>query len=138
MVPPRAGADRVVRAEASGLASRRLANAASPAPLSTALAGGRGRRRHDGQDGPVIRDLHDGAVLASELLRIPLEVALEHSSELPEVDAYFFWEPVRGGGHIVVGRDGSVLFGISALSRRQLVDAFAEGRRTDRALFGPR
>lgn len=83
----------------------------------------------------MIRDRAAAAALASELLRIPLEVAAAHAVELPEVDAFFVWEPVRGGAHLVVGRDGSVLFGISSLSRQQLVDAFASGRRTDPALF---
>lgn len=86
----------------------------------------------------MTRDRHDAAVIASELLGVPLDVVSTHSDELSGLDAFFFWEPTRGGGHIVVGRDGSVLFGISALSRQQMVDAFAAGRRTDRALFPPR
>lgn len=85
----------------------------------------------------MITNRSDGAVLASTLLRIPLDVALGSSRELPEIDAYLFWEPVRGGGQIIVGRDESVLFGISALSMQQMVEAFAAGRRTDRSLLGP-
>lgn len=84
----------------------------------------------------MIEDRHAGAELASRLLRIPLEVALENSTDLTEVDGFFYWEPVRGGGQIIVGRDESVLFGISALSVQQMVEAFAAGRRTDRSLFG--
>ena len=76
----------------------------------------------------MIRDRHEGAGLASEL----------HSRDLPEIDAFFFWVPTRGGGQLIIGRDGSVLFGVSALSLPQLVEAFAAGRRTDRALFGAR
>ncbi|MGW6128969.1 hypothetical protein ACWFNE_02960 [Cellulomonas sp. NPDC055163] len=83
----------------------------------------------------MIDDRHSGAVLASELLRSPLEVMLANSRALPELDAFFYWVPVRGGGQIIVGRDGSVLFGISSLTRQQMVEAFAAGRRTDRALF---
>lgn len=83
----------------------------------------------------MIRDRHEGASLASELLRIPLADAVEHSRDLAEIDAFFYWVPVRGGGRLIVGRDGSVLFGISSLRLEQMVDAFADGRRTDRSLF---
>ncbi|MGW6128970.1 hypothetical protein ACWFNE_02965 [Cellulomonas sp. NPDC055163] len=83
----------------------------------------------------MIRDRHEGAALASELLRIPLADALEHSRDLSEIDAFFYWVPIRGGGRLIVGRDGSVLFGISSLRLEQMVEAFAAGRRTDRSLF---
>ena len=55
--------------------------------------------------------------------------------DLPEVDAFFYGVPIRGGRQLIVGRDGSVLFGVSALSQEQMVEAFAAGRRTDRSLF---
>ncbi|MGY4645721.1 hypothetical protein [Cellulomonas sp. URHB0016] len=83
----------------------------------------------------MIEDRLGGAVLASRLLRIPLDVALENSRDLDDVDAFFYWEPTRGGGQIIVGHDESVLFGISALSMQQMVEAFAAGRRTDLSLF---
>ncbi|MBB2923740.1 hypothetical protein AB6N24_13045 [Cellulomonas sp. 179-A 4D5 NHS] len=83
----------------------------------------------------MIHDRHEGAALASELLRVPLADAVEHSRDLPEIDAFFYWVPIRGGGRLIVGRDGSVLFGISSLRLEQMVEAFAAGRRTDRALF---
>ena len=44
-------------------------------------------------------------------------------------------QPVRGGGQILVGRDGSVLFAISALSREDMIPLWKEGRRSDRSWF---
>lgn len=69
--------------------------------------------------------------VAARLLEMSPIDARRHSRPVPEVDAYYFRQPVRGGGQLLVHRDGSLLFGASVLTFDQMVTASAEGRRTD-------
>jgi hypothetical protein len=82
-----------------------------------------------------INSRREGAELASRLLRYPVEEAFEYSREIPEIDAFFYWRPARGGGKILIGRDGSVLFAISAITIDDMIPTFRSGRRTDISLF---
>lgn len=81
-------------------------------------------------------DRRRGAEVAGRLLRCSTDDAYANSRDLPEIDGFHFWQPVRGGGQLIVGRDGSVLFGISAMTLGEMVAAFAGGARTDPAAFG--
>jgi hypothetical protein len=69
--------------------------------------------------------------LASKYLSVPVGELRKNTKELPEIGAVYFWESVRGGGSILVGIDGSVLYAISAVSFDDHVDAFKDGRRTN-------
>ena len=79
----------------------------------------------------IIGDRREGAELAGTLLHCTVEEAFESSGEIPEIDAFFYWRPMRGGGKVIIGRDGSVLFGISAITVDDMVVAFRDGRRTE-------
>jgi hypothetical protein len=52
-----------------------------------------------------------------------------------EIDAYRFYHAVRGGGAIIVARDGSFLFASSSVPPARHEEAFLSGRRTDPATF---
>lgn len=80
-------------------------------------------------------DLTTGAEIASRLLRVPYDILLANSKDLPEIDAFYYAQPIRGGGQMLVGRDGSVMFAISALSREDMIPLWKEGRRTDPSSF---
>ena len=80
-------------------------------------------------------DLNAREVLAAEFLDIALPDAQSNKRELPEVQATYFWESVRGGGALIVGEDGGVLFANSSVTLEAHIDAFASGRRTN--LTGP-
>jgi hypothetical protein len=82
-----------------------------------------------------VTDRRQGAELAGTLLRCSTEDAYESSSDVPEIDAFYYWQPVRGGGQILVGRDGSVLFGISSCTLEDVVFDFGSGIRTDLSAF---
>lgn len=69
--------------------------------------------------------------IASRLLAMAEQDARQYCRAVPEAEAYFFWQPVRGGGQLLVHRDGSVLFGASVLTFEQMLAAFLAGRRTD-------
>ena len=49
------------------------------------------------------------------------------------IDAYRFYRAVRGGGAIIVARDGSFLFANSSVPPVRHEEAFLGGRRTDSA-----
>ena len=56
---------------------------------------------------------------------------VEKNSKLIEDVGYFFWEPIRGGQQFVIGFDGGYLFGISAITPDQIVEAYKSGKRSE-------
>lgn len=67
--------------------------------------------------------------LAARLLRVPGSRLA--ARDLPDLDATYFAEPVRGGVGLVVGTDGQVLFcGSSTYPAEHYIQVFARGRRT--------
>jgi hypothetical protein len=71
--------------------------------------------------------------IAARLLGMSESEALANSRSLPEIDAVHFWQPVRGGGSLIVSRDGSVLYANSSVTWDVHLEAFKSGRRTDPA-----
>lgn len=74
---------------------------------------------------------HQATGLAAALLGISPEAAEQSCVDAPEIDGFFVAQRVRGGGQVLVGRDGGVLYGISALSYDQMVAAYLAGERTE-------
>ena len=66
---------------------------------------------------------------AIEAMKVPIEVAEEHFKELPEQDAYYFWNPVRGGIAVIVGRNGEKLAASSGISFEKHLKAYIDGKR---------
>lgn len=50
--------------------------------------------------------------------------------EVPEINGYYLWEPVRGGVSAIVNRNGEKLYAGSAISFEEHLKAFKEGRRS--------
>jgi hypothetical protein len=90
--------------------------------------------RYDGK--PPIADRAQGAELAGRLLNDCVEAMFENSREIPDIAAFYYYQRKRGGGQLLIGRDGSVMFGISALSPTEMIAHFKDGNRTDISLFG--
>lgn len=76
-------------------------------------------------------DLTTREKLAAEFLGISLADAQVNQRDLPEEHATYFWEIGRGGGALIVGEDGRVLFANSSVSFDAHTDAFASGQRTN-------
>lgn len=59
---------------------------------------------------------------------------------IEEVDGvgYLVWQEVRGGGSIVIGNNGGVLFSnmTGIVSPEDLIQAYKDGKRSDEAKFG--
>jgi len=77
----------------------------------------------------------------SEFFGEAREVAVEYlavlDAEAPvrhlyfeSVDAFMFFQPMRGGGSVLVGRDGSFLFADSSVLPSEHEEAFRNGERT--------
>lgn len=50
--------------------------------------------------------------------------------EVPEVNGYYLWEPIRGGVSAIVDRNGEKLYAGSSISFEEHLRAFKEGRRS--------
>lgn len=61
--------------------------------------------------------------------------AKQNVEYLEALDAYYIYQPARGGSAVVVSPDGSFLFATSQVAPEEHQAAFSEGRRTDPALF---
>ena len=75
------------------------------------------------------------ARIAADLLSISLAEARANHRDLPESDATYFWQSGRGGGSLIVGADGGVLFALSSVPFDAHIAAYNQGRRTDLNAF---
>lgn len=69
------------------------------------------------------------AEIAAKTMKVTVEEALKHSKEIPDLDAYYFWNPVRGGIAVIVNAQGEKLGATSSVSFEKHVKAFLGGRR---------
>jgi hypothetical protein len=66
---------------------------------------------------------------ASEILKISTEEAKKNFKHIPDEDAFFFWNPVRGGLQMIIKDDGEKLVLGSAFSFDKVLAMFREGKR---------
>lgn len=81
----------------------------------------------------------DGAAFekAADLLSMSVDEARANSRALPDDAAVLVWNPIRGGGALLIDtRDLSVLYANSSVNPDEHLTAFRAGQRTDEALFG--
>ena len=67
--------------------------------------------------------------IAESTIRVSRETLLGHYKELPEIDGYYFWNPMRGGLSVIVGSDGTKLGATSAVSFDKHLQAYKSGKR---------
>jgi hypothetical protein len=73
--------------------------------------------------------------IAASYLGISLDVASSHCREVEEDGILYVWEPERGGGTLLIGGDGDVLFANSSVNFDDHLQAFRQGKRTDPEKF---
>ena len=66
---------------------------------------------------------------ASDVLGITLEEAQRYSKPIPDINAMYFWKPVRGGKAMIINENGEKLVAASAISFDKHLQAFSDGRR---------
>lgn len=67
--------------------------------------------------------------LAANAMKTTKEEAMNHWKEIPELDAYYFWNPIRGGIAVIVNTHGEKLAATSSVSYERHKQAFIDGRR---------
>ena len=65
----------------------------------------------------------------SALLKFTEEEAAAHMKALPEHHAFYFWNPRRGGGAVIIAENGEKLGATSAVSFEKHLNAFLAGKR---------
>lgn len=67
--------------------------------------------------------------IAAKVMKVNVEDAMNHYKKIPEIDAYYFWNPVRGGIAVIVSENGEKLGATSSVSYERHVAAFVSGKR---------
>ncbi|MDR0443870.1 MAG: hypothetical protein LBH44_10730 [Treponema sp.] len=68
--------------------------------------------------------------IASNILKISIDVALENYEVLQELDAIRVGNPIRGGGRVIISSDKTFLFASSSISPEEHLREFISGRRS--------
>lgn len=67
--------------------------------------------------------------IAAGVMKVTAEEAEKHCKKIPEMDAYYFWNPVRGGIAVIVAANGEKLGAASSVSYQRHIEAFLNGKR---------
>ena len=67
--------------------------------------------------------------IAAEHMKVTAEIAEKHYKEIHEINAYYFWNPARGGISVIVNSEGEVLGATSSVSFDRHLEEFKKGRR---------
>ncbi len=68
--------------------------------------------------------------LAAKLLMITSEQAEKCSGRIDEVSAMYFSIPEKGGGSLIIGDDGGVLYADSSVGYKRHLETYKQGIRT--------
>lgn len=67
--------------------------------------------------------------IAAKVMKVSEDVAMSHCKEIPDLNAYYFWNPVRGGIAVIVNEEGEKLGATSSISYQKHLQAFIDGKR---------
>lgn len=67
--------------------------------------------------------------IASGVLGISVAETEKNFKEIPEIEAYYFWNPIRGGLAVIINSNGEKLAATSSVSYETHLQAFIDGRR---------
>lgn len=67
--------------------------------------------------------------MAADKIKVSVEEAENHYKEVPEINGYYFWNPVRGGLSVLINSDGEMLAATSSVSFNRHLEAFLGGKR---------
>lgn len=67
--------------------------------------------------------------IAASTMKVSVEEAIKHYKEIPEINAFYFWMPVRGGVSVIVNAQGEKLGATSSVNYERHLQAFIDGRR---------
>lgn len=67
--------------------------------------------------------------IAAQALHIPVEDARKNYKAVDGINAYYFWNPVRGGLAVIVSEEGEKLAATSSVKYEKHLQAFLNGKR---------
>lgn len=67
--------------------------------------------------------------IAADVLKMTEEEVLAHVKPVPELEAFYFWKPTRGGASVIIKSNGEKLAASSVVGFEKLKEAFIDGRR---------
>ena len=67
--------------------------------------------------------------IAAKAMKVPVEEAKQHYKVLDDIQAYYFWNPMRGGISVIVNDSGEKLAAASAVNFERHKAAFISGKR---------
>ena len=67
--------------------------------------------------------------IAAKVMKVSVDEASKHCKKIENLDAYYFWNPVRGGIAVIVNSMGEKLGATSSVSFQKHLKAFLDGRR---------
>ncbi|MBQ6908075.1 MAG: hypothetical protein IJQ28_06830 [Clostridia bacterium] len=67
--------------------------------------------------------------IAASVMKITPEEAEKHYTKIENIDAYYFWNPARGGISVIVAENGEKLGATSSVSYERHIEAFLNGKR---------
>lgn len=67
--------------------------------------------------------------IAAKVMKVPVEEAAKHCKKIEGQDAFYFWNPARGGIAVIVNAQGEKLGATSSVSFERHLKAFLDGRR---------
>ena len=67
--------------------------------------------------------------IAANSLRISTAEAQKNYKEISDVNAFYFWNPVRGGLAVIIAENGEKLVATSSISFERHLQAFLSGKR---------
>ena len=67
--------------------------------------------------------------IAAKVLKVSEEEAEKNCKPVPEIDGYYFWNPIRGGTALLINSRGEKLGATSSVRFESHLQAFLDGRR---------
>ena len=67
--------------------------------------------------------------IAAKVVKLPESEVTLHCKELPEINAYYFYNPIRGGIAVIIDENLEKLGATSRVSFERHLQAFKDGKR---------
>ena len=67
--------------------------------------------------------------IAAQAMHVSVGEAQKHYKAVDGINAYYFWNPVRGGLAVIVSEEGEKLTATSSVSFKKHLQAFLNGKR---------
>lgn len=67
--------------------------------------------------------------IAAKTMKVTTDEAKKHYKKIEDIDAYYFWNPIRGGIAVIIDSNGEKLGASSVVNFNKHLEEFKKGRR---------